>query len=363
MLFNKIITILLFGSIILSCSEDSGGNPKVDLDKEALLTNYADNLIIPSFELMYANILFLEQSFENLETGYDGSKLNKLQQAFHEVRKNWQHCSPYGFGPAEEVLLRQSINTFPTDTNRINDYISTGEYSLSTSSNFKAKGLPALDYLLYSVERKDEAAKFSEKKRLNYIKDLIIDIKANVESVREEWQSYREEFISKTGNDVGSSLSQMINEFVYDYEITKNAKLAIPIGLRSTDILPYNFEAPYSQLSSSLLTENFNAYRTLITGPDNNDETKTDNLYEYLNEISATRGDSLLADVILREFDETVLIFNKTDVSFFKSVFVESQRLIIEDIYKNMQETTVLLKNDMTSALGIRITYQDNDGD
>ena len=363
MLFNKIIIVLLFSSIILSCSDDNGGNPKVDIDKEALLTNYADNLIIPSFELLYSNVLDLEKKFEDLEAGYDESKLNKLQQSFHEVRKNWQHCSLFGFGPAEEVLLRQAINTFPTDTNRIKDNILSGEYSLSTSSNFKAKGLPALDYLLYSVEFKDEADKFSDRNRLDYIKDIINDIKSNVEYVRDEWQTYREEFISRTGNDVGSSLSQMINEFVYDYEITKNARLAIPIGLRSTDILPYNFEAPYSQLSSNLLSEVFESHRKFIEGPENNDETKTDNIYEYLNEISATRGDSLLADVILREFDETVLVFNRIDVSFFKSVFVESQRLIIEDIYKNMQETTVLLKNDMTSALGIRITYQDNDGD
>ena len=184
-----------------------------------------------------------------------------------------------------------------------------------------------------------------------------------ITEVRDGWQTYRDEFISNTGNDVGSSISQMINEFVFDFEIAKNAKLAFPLGLRSTNILPYHFEAPYSQVSSFLLADNLQAYRIIITGPDNNDESKTDNLYEYLNEISATRGDSLLADVILREFDETTTLFNQMDISFFKSVSVESEKAKIEAGYKNLQKTAVLLKNDMTSALGIRITYQDNDGD
>ena len=363
MLFNKSVVLLLFCSIVLSGSDDNVGNSDVGIDKAALLTNYADNIIIPAFEQIYTNALILEQTFDDLKEGYTESKLNKLQQSFKEVRKNWQYCSPFGFGPAEDLLLRQSINTFPTDTFRIKDNISIGDYNLTISSNFKAKGLPALDYLLFSVDYSEEEVQFTDAKRIKYIEDIIDDMLMNLKEVRDNWQTYREEFISRTGNDVGSSLSQMINEFIFDYEIAKNAKLAFPLGLRSSDILPYHFEAPYSQLSSFLLSDNLAAYRQIITGPDYNDETKTDNLYEYLNELSATRGDSLLADVILREFDETTTLFNKLDISFFRSVGLESEKAKIEAGYKNMQETTVLFKNDMTSALGIRITYQDNDGD
>ncbi len=361
--FKKLILFMLLFTFSLSCSDDNGGNPKVEIDKKALLTNYADNLIIPAFEDLYLKSNTMNERFIELKAEYSEQKFNKVRQAFSDLRNSWQFCSAYGFGPAEEVVLRQALNTFPTDTIRIKSNIESGSYSLVTSSNFKAKGFPALDYLLYNVDSQTQETVFTDVKVLQYLEDVINDIKTNIDYVRNGWQTYRDIFVSKTGNDAGSSLSLFINEFVKDYEIAKRAKLGFPLGISLSDVLPYHFEAPYSLNSSRILGFNLKSYRAILLGPKNNDLTKTDNLYEYLSELSATRNDALLADVILAEFDETTTLMNKMDIPFRKSLELPSEKAKIEAIYKNMQESVVLLKTDMVSAMGILINYQDNDGD
>lgn len=360
---KRIILFVLLSAIALSCSDDNGGNSKIDIDKKALLVNYADNLIIPSFENLYQNTISLNNSFLELKNEYSEQNFNKFRQAFFVLQDSWQFCSAYGFGPAEEVVLRQALNTFPTDTLRIKSNIESGSYSLVTSANFKAKGIPALDYLLFNVNLDTKESVFTDSKTLQYIEDIILDMKTNIEYVRNEWVNYREVFISKTGNDAGSSLSLMINEFVKDYEIAKRAKVGFPLGVSLSDVLPFHFEAPYSLNSSGLLISNLQSYRSIIAGPIENDLTKTDNLYEYLSELSATRNDALLADLILTELDESIDLLNKMDIPFRKSLEIPSEKEKIEALYKNMQESVVLLKTDMVSAMGILINYQDNDGD
>ena len=358
-----VLIIIVISSFLLACSEDKTGNPKVEIDKKALLTNYADNLIIPAFEDLYQKSNTLSQRFGELKAEYSESKYNKVRQAFVELRISWQFCSAYGFGPAEDIVLRQALNTFPTDTTKIKSNIESGSYSLVTSANFKAKGFPALDYLLYNIDSQTQEKVFTDAKILQYIEDVINDIKTNIDYVRNGWKTYRDEFISKTGNDAGSSLSLFINEFVKDYELAKRAKVGIPLGISLSDVLPYHFEAPYSMNSSSLLNSNLHAYKIILTGPAKNDITKTDNLYEYLQELSATRGDALLADVIVKELDESITLLNQLDVPLRKSVVIPAEKAKIEALYKNMQESVVLLKTDMVSAMGILINYQDNDGD
>lgn len=362
-MLKNILILCVISFAIASCSDDNVNNPKVDLDKKALLENYADFLIIPSYDSLFTAVKQLKSTYNDLAAGYSESKLNKLQQAFTNVQIEWQSCSPYGFGPAEDVLLRQSMNTFPTDTTRINENISSGEYSLMTTSNFKAKGLSALDYLLYRYNLSDEESIFSDAKRLTYLKDLIDDIYNNVESVVKGWQTYKNTFVTKSGNDVGSSLSLLVNQFIFDFEIAKRAKIGFPLGIYSSDVLPYLFESPYSSHSIILLTANLRAYRKLFVGPINNSSTKTNNLYDYLNQITATRSDSLLSGMIVNKFDDLDSLINLLDVPLEQSVLIESEKSKVNDIYIKMQELTVLLKVDMTSAMGIQITFQDNDGD
>ena len=66
-------------------------------------------------------------------------------------------------------------------------------------------------------------------------------------NVRSSWTSYKGTFVASTGTETTSAFSLLINEFNKDYELSKNAKLGIPLGKQSLGIqLPEYIEARYS---------------------------------------------------------------------------------------------------------------------
>lgn len=359
--YKVFITLLLVTVLLLGCSDDTT-QPDEEIDKQALLINYADNIIIPSFNELNEKTVNLKSAVSNLTTAYSIEKLDNVRNAYIELATTWQSCSMFGFGPANDIQLRQAINTFPTDTTLIFENIESGSYSLATSASFKAKGIPALGYLLSSEDIESNEEHFSDENLLSYMNDLVDDIESNVSYVNNKWSDYREKFITNLGNDAGSSLSIMINEYVFDYEIAKRAKIGIPSGIFGS-VLPYNFEAPHSNLSATLLRNNLLAYKLFITGPTNNDPDKTDNMKEYLDAISATRNDSELSTMIIEELDESIAMVGAFKEPMSEMVLDPSGKEKIDALYKNMQEMVVLIKTDMTSAMGILISYQDNDGD
>jgi len=360
--YKFIIIAILSPVLFISCSDDTT-KPNEEIDKKALLVNYADNLIIPAYSELYEQSKVLKDRFEELKNNYSDSLSSLIRVEFGDLQIIWGRCSMYGFGPANEIQLRQAINTFPTDTSLIEENIESGSYSLATSANFKAKGLPAIEYLLHPSEITSWQEYYDNEKMLNYISDLIDDVHTNISYVYNKWSDYRDKFVNNTGNDAGSSLSIMINDYVFDYEIAKRAKVGIPLGIYTSEPLPYNFEAPYSNRSKNLLISNLRAYKAFITGPRQNDSRKADNIKEYLDALSAMRDDSQLSTKIVEEIDESIAMVESLNDPIHEMVQNPTGKSEIDALYKNMQEMVVLIKTDMTSAMGILISYQDNDGD
>ncbi|MFN3195343.1 MAG: imelysin family protein [Chlorobiota bacterium] len=358
----KVLTSILFISLVLiGCSDDTT-QPEEEIDKQALLINCADDLIIPALSNLKIEAKDLSEEITSFSANYSESNLAYLRTKYLDIIYIWQYCSMYGFGPADDVQLRQAINTFPTDTNLIKENIKSGNYSLAISSNYKAKGLPALGYLLYPPEGTNLEVYFSDENLLKYMKDLAIDIYDNTSYVYDGWQEYREKFITNLGNDAGSSLSLMINEFVFDYELAKRAKVGIPSGIFGS-VLPFNFEAPHSKISNALLIKNLTSYKRFLEGFTNNNPEETDTIKEYLDAITANRNNSDLSNRIIEKLNKSIEIIEKFEAPMVEMIKSPSGKEKIDALYKNMQEMVVLIKTDMTSAMGILISYQDNDGD
>ena len=83
--YKKLIFLILLSTFSLSCSDDNSGNPNVEIDKKALLVNYADNLIIPAFEDLYTKSNTLNERFIELKAEYNEQNFNKVKQTFYDL--------------------------------------------------------------------------------------------------------------------------------------------------------------------------------------------------------------------------------------------------------------------------------------
>lgn len=363
------ITIIFFScSLIYSCKKkkDDDTTPQQEFDRAAMLANLANNIILPN----YAELKLRADSFDIVTSAFianpDSSKLLALHNASDKLYKAWQLCSVFELGQAETEVLRASLNTFPTDTTQINSNISSGTYNLSSAANIDAKGLPAIDYLLFKHNISNTLYYFTAHthaaNRKIYLSDLSAEIKNKITNVYNSWNAgYTATFASNTGTDIGSSTGILVNQLTFDLEIIKNAKVGIPLGKKTLGIpVPDKTEAYYRGNSAELALLNLTTLENIFLGKDASANNRI-GFDDYLLFLNAQYNGTLLADKIKSQF---TIAKNKLQlVADPLSNSVVNDYAVVDSAYVNIQKLVVLLKTDMTSALGVQITYQDNDGD
>jgi predicted lipoprotein len=337
-----------------SCKGNDPDDPSgSSFDKEAMLRQIADEVVLPSLSNFQSSVTAFEASVETWSVVQSESNLIAMRSAFDVMYVDWQQCAPIAWGPAAEHQSNLVINTFPADTTRIRTLLSLASYDLMESANIQAKGLPALDYLLYSAN----LTQWSTEVITSYLQANVALIKDESAYVLGEWQAtYRDQFIQSTGSDVGSALGMMVNAINQDFELVKNAKVGIPLGKKTLGVAqPEKVEAPYAQYSTRLIHDNLNAILDIFTGADG---LGIDDLLDSLN---AQYGQVLLSDAIEQGFGDVISQLNDLNPDLASEIHTNPER--VEALYSSLQNLVVLLKTDMPSRLGVQITYQDNDGD
>jgi uncharacterized protein len=371
---RKFSFIILVGLLVAASScdrDDEDSPPSAEFDRRAMLENYGNNIIIP-------NYLRLAQSADSLSQLTDAFLLSPSQLNLDNLRtglknswKNWMYCSSFEFGPASDYLLRQTINTFPTDTVQINSNISSGSYTLGTASNIDAAGFSAIDYLLFGTGTTDAdilnafLTDADAANRKQYLNDVVSYIETNVDAVYNGWTSgggnYINTFINASGTDVSSSLGLLVNDLNFDYENMKNFRIGIPLGKQTLDIpLPEKVEVLFGKYSSELVREQIRSIENIYLG-----RTRSGNdgsgLDDHLVFINATYNGGSLNDAIKNKLIEVKSALDAMPNDLGDAVVNNSTP--VNDAYLKIVQGLVLLKTDLPSALGILITYQDNDGD
>ncbi|MFM7022094.1 MAG: imelysin family protein [Flavobacteriales bacterium] len=371
---SNIISVLCLGLIALTlvqCNDKPNGGDEVKFDKAAMLKNIGENIIIPAYADLKVSVDSVE-FYNNLFIANPSlTTLSNLQKAFKKAYEDFQYVSVFEFGPAETQLFRANCNTFPCDSAEINTKIAAANFDFSTVADLDAKGFPALDFLLYGKLNNNDStlAKFTSgantAKRKDYLTALISDLKTKTHAVNTGWSAsggnYIATFISSTGTDVGSSLGLLVNQLNYDFEMLKNYKLGIPLGKKSLGtVLPEKVEAYYSQISSSLLVKHIKGIENVYLGKSKQGVDGL-GLDDYLATLKSSYNGGLLSDAIKTQL--TAAISKLQLVPDPLSETVISNASVADAAYIELQKQVVLFKTDMPSALGILITYQDNDGD
>ncbi len=375
----KKILVSCFGLLLFATACNAPDDPddilvKCDFDQEGMLTNYADEIIIPRFGEFEVSLLYLEGAYDVFAATPTIGLLNEMRIMYGAAYGSYQKCSPFGFGPAliDGTTFTQQVNIFPTNTTTINSNIEN-EVPVSSSS-VAAVGFPAIDYLLFGEQGTTDAqivelftTDVNAQKRMAYLGQLIAELKNTVVQINDDWEGYRSTFVGNTGNAAGSSLSLLVNAFNYDFETLKNYKFKIPLGkFNGGIVLPASVEAYYAGGSVQLAKEQVTALKESYLGT-REDGSDGLGLYDYvlcvkpLTEEEQGQGLVALADDISQHFldIETAL----DDVPDPLSETLVSNKPVVDNAHSKMQTTVPLIKQEMTSALGVQISYQDNDGD
>lgn len=365
--------ILLGLLIVLSaCSSNGGGDGEGDsYNRTALLTNWADNIIVPSYENYQTKVSLLVTNTSAFTTTPTVVNLQTLRTSWLEAYKAYQHTSMYNFGKAEELFYVETSNTYPANAAGIDANISTGTYNLSLISQYDKQGFPALDYLINGLGTTDAAivgfysTNANAVKYKNYLTTISSKLKLTIDVIVNDWNSsYRDNYIANNGNAVNSSVNKTTNNFVKNLEKNiRTGKVGIPSGLFSAGTkFPEKVEAYYkNDVSKILLDESIRAAQGFFNGKHFDSTTTGESLKNYLDFLNTIRDGQKLSDIINAQFNRIYITNNLLSSSFSQQINTNNTKMIAS--YNDLQQNIIYLKLDMMQALNISIDYVDSDGD
>jgi predicted lipoprotein len=355
LLFTLALTIP-FGS----CNEEDGPGDDSNFDRELLLEELGNNIIVPSYIDYQDGVTDLKQRAIEFTLTPNQQTLQTLRDQFRITYLLWQECSFFEFGPASEVGLKSSTNSFPTDPVNIELNISSGSYNLEAPINKTSIGFPAIDYLIYNPSKSDNEIIISfvdENSRVQYLTDLVNQMMEKIDYVVEGWipngGNYIDQFRVKSGKESGSSLSDLLNEYNRHFENnTIERKIRTPLG----NVLPESVEAYYSQESIPYAYANLNAMKMLFLGNFNGNSGL--GIDDWLDAAGARYESTLLSNAILARFDTAIQRIDEIPDPYSSALIQAPQDA--ELALSELEILSELLKTEMTNALGITITYDKN---
>ena len=361
--------LVLFVSIITmyACSSSEETTPIItdSFDRNAMLINIADNIIITAYDDFSAKMIALKTAGETFTAASNQTNLEALRTSWFDAYKTWQHVEMFDIGKAEELQFKFYMNIYPVTVTDIEENIANGSYDLNSVNNQDAQGFPAIDYLLHGLADTDVAIleKYSTAENndnyRNYITTVLNQMNRLTLSVVSDFKAQRNSFVTNTGNTATSAVNKLINDYIFYYEKGLRAnKFGIPAGIFSPTTLPEKVEGRYkNDVSKELALEALIAVQNLFEGKHYKATTTGVSFKDYL--ITLNRTD--IATSISNQFNIASTQVQTLENSFATQINTNNTEMTRS--YDELQKAVVLLKVDMLQAFNISVDYVDADGD
>jgi uncharacterized protein len=351
---------------LVACKKEEQENEDT-FDREALLRNYAQAVVRPAFDTLLTHYTQLHNSLTQLADMPSAARVEDSRLLWKKTYTTWMWANSFNFGPAGENGINKSlveeIGTWPANVTLIENNIATGNIGLN-DFNRDSRGLNAIEYLLFATADAAQTAQrlLDNPLRGAYLTAIGQRALTQITAVSVAWNNnYSSEFVNNNGTDVGSSTSMMYNEYVKSFEALKNFKVALPLGLRAgqTQAEPALVEARYSGASLQMVNEHYFALKHVWYGKD---RYGADGIgwRDYLKSVEG--GAALIASTE-SQFARIEQAFEAiaTESSLETQINTNINPLI--DLHTALQQHTRFFKSDMSSLLGITITFSSGDGD
>lgn len=359
--FASLIIFLM--SIFISCKRNL--DAPAYFEKQQMLEDIADQCITPAFSNFKEECSTLSQNFSIFQQNPDIENLQSLQAQWEITALAWEACVGFNFGDISNTYVYNKIESRPPNTSFLEYYIADttvldNDFVETTGSS--SKGLPAIEYLIYHSNGDNAIVLDSltnHPRRMMYLSALVENLQNKSIALNNTWADYYPTFISYEGNNIGGSVSDIVNRMSNVLETAYMKSLGAPLGKNNFVNIghPENVEAPISQMSLDFIKADIAAIEKIFF----NDGQNLLGFDDYLNAHNSKYNGLLLSLVLKNQFQKVNTALDAIPGTLGNAV-IDSYALV-ESAYNELKELVVLMKVDVASELSITITFNDNDGD
>jgi predicted lipoprotein len=358
------VSLALFqiGAVLLcvSCDDDKDDSQSsTSFDRTALLSHYDQQIIHPSLQAFDAATKSLQTSVNTVSQNPSNENLEAARTAWVTAIEAYSNCYSFNFGPGESLFgsFAENVGTFPASEQKITTFITNGDTS---QSNFErdSRGIYGLEYLLF---QSNALTQFSDANYAAYARSVARHLTDKSSEMTTGWESYRTGFTKDNGTGSSSSITVMYNEWLKGYELIKNFMVGVPAGLRAgqTSPEPEQVAGYYSKQSKELIRLHLLHIEAMYFGavlPEGDESIGFD---DFL--LTTVGGDAVLAQT-KEQWNAVWAAYNALPDGSLDELVV-SNPAEVEAFYTELSKHTRFFKSELSSRIGLTITYDSGDGD
>lgn len=348
---------LLFGLgislVAISCSEDDSGVVDNSFDDPAIIQGYADQVIVPKYEMLDTNAAALVSAVEALVADPTDTNLSAAQDAWRATRTPWEQSESSLFGPVDSNGYDPALDSWPVNLTDINGVLASEEelnQSFFDSLSPESKGFHTIEFFLFG-ENGDADAEFTEREA-QYLSAATADLKVTTSALLGSWtegdSAYKTVFTSagEEGNTVypsrAAAAQEIASGIVVILDEVANGKIADPFDERDVTLV----ESPFSANSLADFRNNIAGAKEAYLGDFSIGTKSGVGLGDWVQE-----QDTELNARVLAEFDAAISAIEAIPAPFKDAILNDDGRAKIQEAVDAINTVRVSFESDINPLI------------
>lgn len=357
-------------ALVAGCSNETETPPEGD-PREAVLSTIVEQVAIPTYQTFRDEAVALDAAAEAFCADRTAASLTTVQEAWWTARGSWKRNDIFAFGPHtdEPVRLGPKIDFWPARPDTVQRTLDgTAELDAAgiESLGAPAKGLPAMEYLLYDPSGDHSAilAAYTDEtsgdRRCQYLIGLAGDLVLRADEMLAAWDGmggFGEALVtagegSPLYDSRAMAINTLFNRITFAAEDIRELKIGKPAGKRNGgDPQPDTVESPFSHRSVQDIVDSLAGLRAAYAG------TAENVSFDAQVEGRAPELTTALQD----HFDRATTAVQAIDTPLASAVVDRPDE--VEAAYQAVKDLHRALGVDAANVLGITVMFNNTDAD
>jgi predicted lipoprotein len=344
------------------CASEGQGDTR-----RTLLERWSTELIVP----LYAEF---EQRSEEVSTAVDAlcstpseAALTAARTAWERAREPFKRAEVFAFGPYSrpEFRIGPKIDSWPARPGEVEEWIAgTNPVDPATLAELGIwhKGLPVIEYFLYSPEASAQG-QLEDARRCEYLRSTAAELVNRARELHLAWAPEAGDFATQLSGagrtstawrSLRDAFGEVVNRMGFTIENMRRDKLGRPLGdMTGGTAQPNETESRFSGRAIRDILDNLAGIEVLYFGDGSRG-------LPGVSSYAIERGRNFDAP-FRAALDSARTSLQAIDMPLGEAVSSEAER--VREASARLNELQALIQTELIGALGLSLSFNDNDGD
>ncbi|RKH66071.1 imelysin family protein [Corallococcus llansteffanensis] len=272
------LSLLVGGALLLgACDDDDGGNTHLDSLDQQLVINFADAVVVPTYNQLATRMVELDAAARALRNAPSAATLKAAQDAWFAARVPWEQSESFLFGPVDSKGWDPAMDSWPVNRTDLDEVLGNGD-TLSqqyvSALDPTQKGYHTTEYLLFGEGQAKKPEDFTAR-QFEYLTALTAELKTVSANLAASWTTgvdgqppYRD--VLATAGDAGNAIyptvesaaQEMLGGVLVILDEVANGKIADPYDAKDANLV----ESQFALNSLSDFTNNLRSAENVYLG-------------------------------------------------------------------------------------------------